>query len=158
MPQIVCTYDTAYQAATTVAISNNNPCTESYALASFNQNGIKVTFSSIVVDCTNTANNIRIVDSSSNSYSYCGNNTGNTFTFTAAQQQYVAIQRYGTVQGSLKIEFLSDNSCASSPCLNGGTCTNSGQSFTCTCTSSFLGATCATGNLTLRYFLTIRFC
>ena len=135
-----------------MAISNTNPCTESYAVASSVPNSIKITFSSIVIDCTNTANNIRVIDSSLNSYSYCGNNTGNTFTFTGANQQYVAIQRYGTVQGSLKIEFLSDNSCVSSPCLNGGTCTNSGQSFTCACISSFVGATCETGGLTFRYF------
>jgi hypothetical protein len=34
--------------------------------------------------------------------------------------------------------------CASSPCLNGGTCTDGVQSFTCSCQSGYSGATCNT--------------
>lgn len=145
---MVCTFDKQYttdQAA--IAISNTNPCTESYAVSTVPTNDIVVTFSSIVIDCANSNNNIQIIDSSNNIYTYCNNNTGNTFSATGSKQGYVAIQRYGTVQGSLKIQFVSNsmNACASNPCLNGGVCTNSGTSFTCACAAGFSGTTCSTG-------------
>jgi len=34
--------------------------------------------------------------------------------------------------------------CAANPCKNGGRCTKSGSSFTCTCAQGFTGSTCAT--------------
>ena len=34
------------------------------------------------------------------------------------------------------------NPCDSSPCKNGGTCANDGDSFNCTCTDKFEGPTC----------------
>ena len=34
------------------------------------------------------------------------------------------------------------NMCRSSPCHNGGTCTNSPNSFQCTCITGFTGPTC----------------
>ncbi|MBM4378309.1 MAG: calcium-binding EGF-like domain-containing protein [Deltaproteobacteria bacterium] len=34
--------------------------------------------------------------------------------------------------------------CAPNPCLNGGTCTDGINAFTCTCAAGFSGATCAT--------------
>ena len=34
------------------------------------------------------------------------------------------------------------NPCESSPCKNGGTCANNGDSFSCTCTDKFEGPTC----------------
>jgi hypothetical protein len=34
--------------------------------------------------------------------------------------------------------------CASSPCQNGGQCSVSGTSFTCTCASGYEGSTCST--------------
>lgn len=101
----VCTFDSTYTTSQTVAISNTNPCTESYAYSTDLTKTITTTFNSIVIDCTNTANNIRVIDSSMNAYTYCGNSTGNTFTFTGPNKQYVAVQRYGTVQGSLVISF-----------------------------------------------------
>lgn len=145
-----CTFDNQYAAATTVTISNTNSCTESYAVSSDLTKDIVIEMSSIVIDCTNTANNIRVVDAASNSYSYCGNNAGNSFLFIGRQQQYVSVQRLGTVQGSLKIAFAASpaNSCSVSPCLNGGTCTVTGATtYTCACASGFIGTTCATGNL-----------
>lgn len=35
-----------------------------------------------------------------------------------------------------------DHSCDSSPCLNSGTCVNSGDSFTCICQEGYEGAVC----------------
>ena len=32
--------------------------------------------------------------------------------------------------------------CASHPCLNGGTCTTNGRSFSCQCKSEWTGPTC----------------
>ena len=34
------------------------------------------------------------------------------------------------------------NPCDSSPCKNGGTCADDGDSFNCTCTDKFEGPTC----------------
>lgn len=36
------------------------------------------------------------------------------------------------------------NPCSPNPCLNGGTCSASGASFTCACTTGYSGATCQT--------------
>lgn len=35
--------------------------------------------------------------------------------------------------------------CASSPCLNGGTCADGLDMFTCTCSAEYQGTTCAIG-------------
>lgn len=49
------------------------------------------------------------------------------------------------------------NSCASNPCLNGGTCVNGLDRYDCTCTSSFNGINCENGkrNIKLRLWLII---
>ena len=37
--------------------------------------------------------------------------------------------------------------CDSSPCKNGATCTNEGDSFSCKCAENFMGQTCDTGTV-----------
>ena len=106
IPQIACSFDKMYSSSQTVAITNSNGCTESYAFSADMTKTINTAFNNIVIDCTNPNNNIRVIDSSAlNSYAYCNNNTGNSFTFSAPRQQYVAIQRYGTVTANLAITF-----------------------------------------------------
>ena len=34
------------------------------------------------------------------------------------------------------------NPCYNNPCSNGGTCTNNGQGYTCTCKTDFYGDRC----------------
>ena len=42
--------------------------------------------------------------------------------------------------------FISDiNECTSNPCLNGATCTDGINAFTCTCAPGYAGTTCETG-------------
>ena len=154
-PQIICSFDHFYTTSQTVAVSQTTNCKESYAFSNDLTKSIIVILSGIVIDCTNLNNNIRLVDSALNSYSYCGNNSGNSFQFVSNNKQYVAIQRYGTVSGSVQIAFVSSpvNSCSLSPCLNGGTCTSTGTTtFTCACQSGFYGTTCQNGNW--RWYLT----
>ena len=57
-----------------------------------------------MIDCTNSNNNLRIVDES-RTYSYCLNNTGNAFKFEALTSNFVAIQKFGTVSFIMKIEY-----------------------------------------------------
>lgn len=40
-----------------------------------------------------------------------------------------------------------DTGCSSSPCINGGSCSNVGDSFQCTCPSGYTGDLCETGML-----------
>ncbi len=41
------------------------------------------------------------------------------------------------------IIYLKDtNACANSPCLNGGTCSNSGISYACNCQTGYSGTNC----------------
>ena len=50
------------------------------------------------------------------------------------------------IQGELKIAatfFFSDyDECTNTPCLNGGTCVNNRNNFSCVCTSSYKGRKC----------------
>ncbi len=151
---MTCSFDNSYTTSQTVSFTNTNPCTESYAFSTTLTNDIVLAFTNIVIDCTNSNNNIQVVTSSNTVYSYCGNNTGNSFTFIGTKQQYAAVQRYGTVSGSVQIAFVASpaNSCALSPCLNGGTCTSTGTTtFTCACQTGFYGATCQNGKLISKF-------
>lgn len=40
------------------------------------------------------------------------------------------------------VKFVESIPCYSNPCLNGGTCKNTGKSFTCTCLSAYHGDRC----------------
>lgn len=66
-----------------------------------------LTFEQIVIDCTIENNNLILVDDKQ-TYTYCGNNTGNTFTFSTSNSTYVAIQKYGIVNFTMKIELLAN--------------------------------------------------
>ena len=44
------------------------------------------------------------------------------------------------------LDLLSEP-CESSPCENGGTCTNNGDSFSCECAKGFEGNTCSGTNI-----------
>lgn len=57
-----------------------------------------------MIDCTIPNNNLLIVDESK-TYSYCANNTGKTFKFEALESNFVAIQKYGIVSFTMKIEY-----------------------------------------------------
>ena len=46
----------------------------------------------------------------------------------------------------LILYYVSDlDACASTPCLNGGTCTDGVNTFTCECVTGYTGTTCGTG-------------
>ena len=103
---MICSLDnTFYKTNTTFSIANTNVCTETYAFSTDVAKTIVIAFTDIVIDSTNPNNNIQLITSSSAIYAYCFNNIGNSFTFSAPRQQYVAIQRYGTVTASLAINF-----------------------------------------------------
>ncbi len=42
--------------------------------------------------------------------------------------------------------YLDIDECASEPCVNGGTCDDLVNKFTCTCLSNYLGVVCDIGN------------
>ncbi len=37
------------------------------------------------------------------------------------------------------------NECGSNPCMNGATCTDDVNSYTCTCVAGYIGTNCETG-------------
>ena len=41
------------------------------------------------------------------------------------------------------------NNCQSKPCLNGATCTNAANKFSCSCVTGYTGSVCQTGKLKL---------
>ena len=102
--------------------------------------------SNIVVDCTNSNNNIRLISSTS-TYTFCGNTNANNFEFSTTDSTFVAIQKFGTVQFSLQVQIFTGDitSCNPTPCQNGGTCAVSGTSYTCSCTSGYGGTNCENG-------------
>ena len=46
------------------------------------------------------------------------------------------------------------NECASSPCQNGGTCSDLVNSYTCNCAGGFTGGNCQTSKLSVNSYLT----
>jgi hypothetical protein len=48
--------------------------------------------------------------------------------------------------------YLDIDECASSPCKNGGTCTNNQNQFTCACMAGWTGEDCDTGNMFSYYY------
>ena len=42
--------------------------------------------------------------------------------------------------------FLDINECSSTPCQNGGTCTDAVNSYTCACVPGYTGTNCETGD------------
>ena len=42
--------------------------------------------------------------------------------------------------------------CQPSPCINGATCIDQGNKFSCKCPPNFIGATCETGNAIFFWF------
>jgi len=47
------------------------------------------------------------------------------------------------------MHIVSGNSCYNSPCQNGGTCTNQGSGYRCSCRTGYTGSTCATSEWNL---------
>ena len=47
------------------------------------------------------------------------------------------------------------NECLSGPCLNGGTCTDLFNAYSCQCTQYFFGDTCEKGSLSTKLLLLI---
>ena len=48
--------------------------------------------------------------------------------------------------------FLVDiNECSSNPCMNGATCTDAVNSYTCACVAGYTGLNCETGQFTIIY-------
>ena len=45
----------------------------------------------------------------------------------------------------LQLSFIITNLCSTFPCLNGGTCSNTQNSFLCMCAPGFSGITCNVG-------------
>ena len=52
----------------------------------------------------------------------------------------------------LSIVYTDIDECASSPCQNGGTCTDGVNSYTCTCVAGYEGDNCETGQYQTRLF------
>ena len=48
------------------------------------------------------------------------------------------------------------DSCQSSPCLNGGTCSNAINNFLCFCNAGYVGHQCQTGKAISNYSVSIR--
>ncbi len=123
-------------------------CKESYAFTSDASKYIVLSFTNLNIVCSDANNNLRLV-TSSQSYTFCPTTTSSlpsTYTF-AAKSNYVAIQKFNAVSFTLATKFVSSyNPCQISPCLNGGTCSVVGLSYSCACTSLFYGLNCEIGN------------
>jgi hypothetical protein len=67
---------------------------------------------------------------------------------TAAKKHTLIVSSEGAkiaLRPSLVLTYTTpDDHCASNPCTNGGTCTNSATSFTCACPAAYTGARCET--------------
>ena len=50
-----------------------------------------------------------------------------------------------TVINEFIIQSLDINECSSSPCLNGGTCSDLVNGYSCSCVAGFIGSRCETG-------------
>ena len=48
------------------------------------------------------------------------------------------------------VKFVDINECAGDPCLNGGTCTDGVNSYTCSCAAGFTGKDCETSESQIR--------
>ena len=145
-PQLTlsCFYDyNIYTTETTVLVSEtqSGECKESYAYSMNATNNIVLSLTNIVIDCSNSNNNLRLVGTDK-TYTFCGSTAVTSYTFVSSSS-YVAIQKFCQVSFTLKSQFISNyNSCNNSPCLNGGTCTTTGTSYTCACTSFYYGTNC----------------
>lgn len=51
------------------------------------------------------------------------------------------------VEFTIGLLDLDEDECASSPCKNGGTCTETAGGFTCTCQKGFKGKHCDQGSI-----------
>ena len=55
------------------------------------------------------------------------------------------IKNYVTFNNKSLLSEL--DSCDKSPCRHGGTCTDTGDSFTCACVDAYTGIVCELGNI-----------
>ena len=58
-------------------------------------------------------------------------------------------KNYRPVLVSVELLFTDVNECASSPCVNGATCVDQVNNFTCTCSPGFTGVLCDFSKLTV---------
>lgn len=74
--------------------------------------------------------------------------TGTTYTcsclagYSGTNCQICKCYYFINYLGKNIINFLLVNACFNNPCLNGGTCTTSGNSYVCTCPTFYSGINC----------------
>ena len=58
---------------------------------------------------------------------------------------YVYQLNFVHIISKCEIAFLDINECSSSPCMNGATCTDAVNSYTCACVAGYTGTHCEIG-------------
>ena len=70
----------------------------------FSKKVILLTFTNVNIDCTSD-NNLKL-DTGFETYTFCGNQTSNTFKFYTTRSNYIAIIKYGVVSFTCSVEFI----------------------------------------------------
>ena len=69
---------------------------------------IVLDFTNVNIDCSRTANNLRIVTTDGHDYTFCDNNTSNNFIYSTTTSHWAAIQRIGVISYTLDVQFISN--------------------------------------------------